>query len=128
MHARGIINNVQRKVNTDAKHYRKAHHVVEVVSIVIGDQTWQRKLHQLDDRDIRALSTAAVKIKEFKKHCMSNGAKHGHGPIDGLKSWLGLIGRKPASSDEYREGMAVYAFCQAELHTLMGKFCENSWR
>ncbi|KZT00010.1 uncharacterized protein LAESUDRAFT_765008 [Laetiporus sulphureus 93-53] len=75
-----------------------------------------------------ALVTAAAKIKEFKKHCMSNGAKHGarahrwSEECQLLKEemqhvvqyhnyqaewWLGLIGRKPASSDEYRGGMAA---------------------
>ncbi|KZT04662.1 uncharacterized protein LAESUDRAFT_657482, partial [Laetiporus sulphureus 93-53] len=164
--ARGIIDTVQRKVDTDAKRYRKARRAVEVLSIVVGDQTWRRELRQLDDGDIRGMSEGLFTETEGRRTlrtfeslcravliaaialrvewCKARARAHRWSEECQLLKeemrrvvqyhnyqaewWLGLIGRKPASSDENREGMAAYAFRQAELRTLMGKFCEKSWR
>lgn len=65
--ARGVIDNVQNKVNTDAKHYRKARDALEVLSNVFGDQMWQRELRQLDDEDVRGMSEGLLMETEGRR-------------------------------------------------------------
>lgn len=65
--ARGIIDNVQKKVLADVTCYRIAHRALETLSTVTEDRTWQFELRPLHDEDVRGMTEGLLMESEGQR-------------------------------------------------------------